>query len=129
MFVAIDGDDVGSELERLMIAGDPEAVRKYSEQVATAMRMAISELYAHDATLIFAGGDSVLGVCPREVPDVVLSRLPGLHAGVSLSIGTGVTMVEAYLALKVAKGRGKRQWCDYHALERSGLVGRSAHGD
>lgn len=116
MFLAIDGDDVGSELERLVVLCQAEALTQYWKNVTSIVAGLNERLIAQGAKILLCGGDSILAefhetLSPKLIYDLFLGTAP-----VSFSAGTGETMLEAYIALKTAKANGKRCWIEYKDL-------------
>jgi len=106
-YVAIDGDDVGRSLEEYIVSNDLESLASYSTSVANYFLFVRSFLEASGHRIIFCGGDSVMSCSPGPV---ALSAFKQLPAGpCSVSIGIGSTPVAAFLALRLAKARGKRK--------------------
>ena len=114
-FVAIDGDDVGVTLETLILRDCLADVRVLSQRITTVVAEIAVRLEAMGAQIVFVGGDSILAELP--VPDADLAWLHDLPASpCTFSAGVGHNAMTAYLALRVAKGLGKRRTIHFASL-------------
>lgn len=106
-FIAIDGDDVGPSLRNFIIRNDVEGASNYSENLKKFFIEVSEILIDQGAEIIFIGGDSVLAEIEKPLD---ASELKNLYFGpCTISIGIGATSEIAYLALQLAKARGKNQ--------------------
>lgn len=118
MFIAIDGDDVGSEIERLIVLCQPDSLTNFWMSVSKVIAGLEKRLLKRNAKVLLCGGDSILAELgekpsPKLIHDLFSGTMP-----LSFSVGTGHTMLEAYVALKTAKASGKKCWVDYSDLSR-----------
>lgn len=104
-FYAIDGDDIGRHIEKLILSDNLEDIQAYARTVSNHVGVIVSTLEAHSGTIIFAAGDSVLATCDLYIP---LDKLP-LRGNdeITFSAGVGRSMTSAWIALKRAKGLGR----------------------
>lgn len=107
VFVAIDGDDVGNHLRDRIINDDLEGIASFSEQLSSYFMTLRSDLETRDYDIIFCAGDSLLAYTMQSVPNSFFTELP--TGPCTISIGIGETPEYAYLALQLAKARGKKQ--------------------
>jgi GTP cyclohydrolase III len=112
LYIAVDGDNVGSKLEHLTIMNDMATLEVFSEEFNSSMIWFKNQLVQNfDAKIIFYGGDNLLAVVHTE--SFSLEALEFLRSefatktGSTLSIGIGDVPRKAYLALKLAKTGGK----------------------
>jgi len=106
-FIAIDGDDVGSVLRSHIIANDIEGTAKLSLAITEYFLEIKAVLESNGYEVVFCGGDSILAVSSQEVQADMITGFP---LGVcTISIGLGETAEYAYLALQLAKARGKNR--------------------
>ncbi len=112
MYIAIDGDDVGSRLEHLIITNSVESLEELSGKLHSAFRWLCS-LFTNSYTgrLIFFGGDNLLvEVCASTIDKHGLAEISKeffRKTGFTLSIGVGPSPQKAYFALKYVKTGGK----------------------
>lgn len=103
-FLAIDGDRVGEALERLILLEDLDAVRRFSDAVATAVRSLQDFLIGQGCDIVFAAGDGLLAASRAILdPNSIVLR----YGDLTFSIGVAACPAESLLALKVAKGLGR----------------------
>lgn len=109
-FIAIDGDDVGPTLRSFIISNDVEGATAYSNGLKSYFQELKVWLVSRDAVIVFCGGDSILAFSnPRTLPTIIEQIPLGLCP---ISVGIGDTAEVAYLALQLAKARGKSQIVD-----------------
>jgi len=107
-YFGLDGDNTGSLLEELFRSSyDEDAFKRMSNSITKA----IEEIKKHIRgnilrnAIIFAAGDDML--FKGAFNEATLYTLQGIYqkntAGMTCSIGYGKTLLEAYLALKLAK--------------------------
>ena len=113
-FIAVDGDDVGRTIERLVLLNDDQGLTSFSAKYRSAVHWLTSVLIeSYEGSALLSDGDSILIETNALVLSanklLVLSEEFLLLSGHTLSIGIGKTMRQAYLALKLAKVSGKNQ--------------------
>jgi GTP cyclohydrolase III len=116
MFIAIDGDDVGSEIERMIVLCQSEALTSFWKNVTLTIVHLEKRLLSQGAKILLCGGDSILAELQGTLAPKAMYELFSDTSPLSFSVGTGHTMLEAYIALKTAKASGKRCWIDYSDL-------------
>ena len=118
IFVAIDGDDIGSKTEYYMLTDQLDSLRTFSESFEASFRWLQNTLENEmNAYIIFSGGDNLLAKIEsyarfKDDLKLVMARFQE-QSGCSLSIGLGTNTTEAYLSLKLAKVSGKNRVCQY----------------
>jgi hypothetical protein len=112
VYIAVDGDDVGSHLEYLMLMNDIETLAHFAAEYTNAMQQFIATLTnIFRISVIFLGGDSLL--LTAESAEFSVNQLETVRTSFAentrhtLSIGLGYSAREAYIALKLAKTSGK----------------------
>jgi len=110
IYLAVDGDDVGHQLEYLMLINECKAITKFSKTFQNAMSWLEDKLVNDfSATIIFSGGDNLLAYlndCPMELIEVLRIEFAE-RSNRTLSVGLGENPMQAYFALKLAKTSGK----------------------
>lgn len=122
LYISVDGDDVGSRLEYLILSGALGELQEFSTNYKKAMAWLKDELRSHlDATIIFDGGDSLLATIPELLFDKQLVesiRHRYLQESErTISIGIGNNSRDAYVALKIAKASGKNRLIDLREID------------
>lgn len=112
-YIAIDGDNVGRELEYLVVTNQLQKLTSFSKNYHRLMTWLEEALRSDlNAKIIFSGGDSLL-VSQQQLPSLgkleLLKDEFAKRAGTTLSIGIGSTPRQAYFALKLAKAKGKNR--------------------
>lgn len=106
-FLAIDGDDVGIKLRENIVANNIEAASLLSSGIIDYFALLRSMLEANGYQIAFCGGDSLLAFSNHVISRSWFNKIP--TGPCTISIGIGVTPEYAYLALQLAKARGKKQ--------------------
>lgn len=105
VYIGIDGDRVGEKVEALIVAGNLKGVAALSRKVKSAIEKIESTIVSSGGKVIFSGGDSILA--EMELDEQQCDNLVQMFhdiTGCTASAGVGNTPIEAYLALKLAKG-------------------------
>jgi hypothetical protein len=115
LFIAIDGDDVGLKLRELIIANDIENASKFSAELLSYFSNICDLISLKEGKIVFCGGDSILAIGNQVLTDEIKKNLP--TGPCTVSIGISVSAEKAYLALQLAKARGKSQMVYLHHTE------------
>jgi hypothetical protein len=105
MYIAVDGDSIGNQIERCMIEQNEELLVSFSNAVVDGLEVIRDYLAGNNYRIILFAGDSLLA----EGPECDYEQLHTLCImnSISFSVGIGQTMFDAYMALKYAKVSGK----------------------
>lgn len=114
MFIAVDGDDIGRSLELYILDNKIAELECFAVSLTRQFEGFSNKLRNHfNAKIHMIGGDSILASCNSNLVDIEQLekfRIEFSQQGLStISIGIGDTSREAYLALKLAKLRGKNR--------------------
>lgn len=112
LYLAVDGDNVGSRLEYYVLINDTDTLTAFSNIFNSTMKWFENQLVTNfEATIIFYGGDNLLACINAEKYSAkYLEKLKSKFAEKTkstLSIGLGESPQKAYFALKYAKTSGK----------------------
>jgi GTP cyclohydrolase III len=123
MYISVDGDNIGSRLENLIILEKADELHKFSQDVFLYFEIIKKGLLDCEAEIIFYGGDSILakvqGTSFVSLMNKIFSEGQSYAQGqISVSVGLGDSILEAYLALKAAKSSGKCCWIKYPELSK-----------
>lgn len=112
IFLASDGDNVGSTLEYFILMNDLKALAIFSQQYKNQMSQLAETIKAtFNGEIIFDGGDNLLAKIPLSYFNI--DKMNSLRTNFSsdnkytLSFGIGKTPREAHIALSLAKASGK----------------------
>lgn len=108
LFIAIDGDDVGPAIRNFIIRNEVDRAAQLSVSLRTYFENIARQLTESGAMVAFYGGDSVLARID-EIPTTKDLERFYFVGPCTVSIGIGETSEIAYLALQLAKARGKNQ--------------------
>jgi hypothetical protein len=108
----MDGDDIGSVLELLLLDNGIESARSYSASVTRALTLVRDELADYqDVDILVSGGDDLVAALPDYGITVEnVERLRDIFLGAcgrTLSVGLGSSASEATQNLRRAKLMGK----------------------
>jgi hypothetical protein len=102
-YYAIDGIEVGKQLERLITHCSDEQISEFSEKIRTHIELLSQLLRREGAQIIFETGDGVLAKSQARVD---IRTLPLKVGSICFSVGVGGTALEASIAMRLAKSRG-----------------------
>ncbi|MCI5207908.1 MAG: mCpol domain-containing protein [Candidatus Electrothrix sp. ATG2] len=105
-YYAIDGDDIGKKLEEYALKNDISSILLLSENVKLALKEIKNHFESNGGVIVFCEGDSLLASSEKQV-ELPIDLL--FHNTISFSAGVGKTTAMALLALKKAKGLGKKR--------------------
>jgi CRISPR/Cas system-associated protein Cas10 (large subunit of type III CRISPR-Cas system) len=114
IFAYLDGDDVGTALELMLLDGHVEEARSYSLSVSQAFEAARAILESHPGVdVIIAGGDDLVASWHGKAVDFALIEAVrnkfAQACGKTMSAGVGFTASEATGNLRRAKLMGKNR--------------------
>jgi hypothetical protein len=105
-YYAIDGDDIGTHIEQLLLTDQLQVVAAYSQKVEFCLREIREYIERNGGHCVFCAGDSLFAVSSSLIE---LSTQNLLFGHITFSAGVGKSSEGAFLALKKAKGLGKRR--------------------
>jgi hypothetical protein len=107
IYMGLDGDDVGRNLERYFIENDEFHLSELSNKISKSINSLTEFLRTLGYDIIFVAGDNIL--CKGENIDIeaLLNYLGSFNGPCTFSGGIGKTIEQTYLALKYAKSVGK----------------------
>jgi GTP cyclohydrolase III len=113
-YLAIDGDDVGHQLEYFVMTNQTQQLADFFITFQSAMSWLEDKLTKElGGTIIFNGGDNLLACLPSvSCSPEMLEQLRDDFAKLArktLSVGVGRSSRQAYFALKLAKSSGKNR--------------------
>jgi hypothetical protein len=118
VYVAIDGDDIGRHLEKLIASGREAAVRSFSRAVGTRLQALVDLAERRGGRVVFCAGDSLLACVSRATAEVVCQTAVSRSREIVFSGGIGPGMAEAMLALRLAMAQGRRRYVTWESLVR-----------
>ena len=107
MYAYIDGDDIGLKIENSFMENDEVSLKYTNELVKETVNKITLKLEANDYTIIFGGADGI--ICKKEEINTkeLLYYLREITNELTFSIGVGMSLRDAFLALRYAKSSGK----------------------
>jgi GTP cyclohydrolase III len=114
MFIYLDGDDVGSRLELLLLDGKLDEAIRFSELVTEAMfelRKSFEQVAGLNISL-FGGDDLIAEFCVASLSAIAVNQFRRnfeSKCGVTISAGVGTLVEDALANLRRAKLSGKNR--------------------
>lgn len=115
LFFAIDGDDVGLYLREYIVSNDLDGASDYSQALSEYFESLKGWIKSKNCRIIFCGGDSILASGQSSVIEKLKDEIT--FGPCTISIGVAETSEKAYLALQLAKARGKSQIVILHSTK------------
>lgn len=100
----LDGDQVGKKLDHAILTNDLDGFANLSEDISSYFRLLANILQASGLVVVMQGGDSLAAKGNLE-RDLVLKIL-SIKGPVTVSIGVGPSILNAFLAMRFAKSEG-----------------------
>jgi hypothetical protein len=116
IFIAADGDSIGSRVGRAVLADDIEGIKDISQKIEAGQAAIEAWATSYGAEHISHGGDESSYRLPAEALDTLEQARKDYEyatGGMSCTVGVGMKLSEAGKALLVGKLRGKDQICNY----------------
>lgn len=118
IYVAIDGDDIGSQVEIAALTNDPQRTYMISKQIRdsfAAVQKYVKKMSNRKATIILFGGDSLAFALDKKL----LKKVDSIRdyytkvSGFTITIGVGETISKASQALLYGKHTGKNKTVEW----------------
>lgn len=115
IFVAIDGDSIGQQVGRAVLADDVQALHEISGRIDHVQEIVQNWVQEMGGEKISGGGDECTMTVPAQAADEIEQLRKDIehHLGFTISVGVGSSLSEAGKSLLVAKFRGKNQIAIY----------------
>ena len=121
LYVSIDGNNIGRELERLMLGERLEELKIFSETMLQTISKIVRHVEEIGGEVIMAGGDNVLARMSESNANELSRWVAKLKTDkISFSVGIGNNVKMAYLALKYAKVNGIDSFKECVAIANGG---------
>lgn len=125
-YLAIDADRVGETFERFVACGDEAGASAFSVEICSRIEALRGSFGGMGAQVLAVTGDGLLiSNYEGDIEDVI-ALCGEWHPEITLSIGIGYDPVSAYIALKLAKCRGKSRCVEVRRIDFSEVVIREA---
>lgn len=113
-YILTDGDDIGNKLELMLLDGDIDSAKRFSQEVERAVRESAAIITTMlGSELVFIGGDGFLAIVPSSELNTNMGQQMQARfreaCGCTLSVGTGPDARAATNALRRAKLLGKNR--------------------
>ncbi len=105
MYIAIDGDSVGTRLQQLILEEKLEELRCFSNSVKDTLFRFVQVLEKHGGIVYMDGGDNVFAECNRECAQIVAEyvSVENKRNRICYSLAIGENTQDTYIGLKYAK--------------------------
>jgi Na+(H+)/acetate symporter ActP len=118
-FVTIDGDDIGQKITSAYLNNDVQELVRVNNLVQEKTQLIAGFLRSQGFKILFCAADGVAGsICTEFDNDVIFSQIEKIsEQEVFFSVGVGMTLREAYIALLSAKSSGKGRLHDFSDMD------------
>jgi hypothetical protein len=106
-YIYIDGDDIGLKIENSFMNNDEASLKEINNSVKMVIQKITLYLKEMNYEIIFSGADGI--ICKNDNVDVsnLLNFIRDLDYKLEFSIGVGMSLRDAYIALRYSKSNGK----------------------
>lgn len=119
-YIAIDCNQTGKKLEKLIFAKDLTKLKDFSQNMTAAINKLSDKIQTLGGEIIISAGDNILGLIDTEHIKSIVKQTNSITVdGNTFSIGMSSDIVGAYLALKYAKSSGNNSAIIYEDGEFS----------
>ena len=115
-YIAIDGDNIGRQLEHLIATATEDEVRSYADKVSERLRNLIAIVINKGGRIVFSTGDGLLAWVTTNTIQELIDKAIAEGNDVTFSMGSGSGMIQSMLALKMAKATGRNRYLDWEDL-------------
>ena len=106
MIISIDGDNIGKRIEGMILTNNLEQLERFSNNVSSAINNFALNIERIGGKCYLCGGDNILAFIPDSAKDEVINTVLNSNENeLFFSAGLGSSVLEAYLALKIAKSK------------------------
>ncbi len=105
MFIAIDGDSVGTQLQQLILEERLAELKCFSNSIKDMLLQFVRMIESHGGVVYMNGGDNIFAECSRECVQTVAEYVAAENERnqVSYSVAIGENTQDTYIGLKYAK--------------------------
>lgn len=105
MYIAIDGDSVGTRLQQLILEERLEELRCFSNLIKDTLLRFTQFLEQHGGVIYMSGGDNIFAECTRECAQIVAEyvSMENEKKQICYSVAIGESTQDTYLGLNYAK--------------------------
>jgi len=112
LWFAIDGDDMGSSVEDVLLENDTKKAEEFSNSIHQAFASIEAFVKERGGDVVFRGGDNMLFSAPDVEAQNIADSVRNIYQSItdhSATLGMGEQPLEAHKALVVGKNLGKDQ--------------------
>jgi len=109
IFIAIDGDNIGRKLEEYIVNEEFSKLFFFSNNLKQYFSKIKNIALKNHSNILLFGGDSVIIKIKEDNVSFFLEEIKALKTDITISIGIGKTLRQAYFALKEAKALGRNR--------------------
>ena len=110
VYVSVDGDNIGDILEKHLINNNLDSAKKLSQSILewidNLSKFITDEL---NGEILIKGGDSLLCTIEEDKLNLFIKKIKEIQKNYpfTCSVGVGKSCRESFLALKIAKAKGR----------------------
>ena len=110
MFIAIDGDSVGTRLQQLILEEKLDELKCFSDSIKDTLFRFVQILERHGGIVYMNGGDNIFAECSRECAQIVAEyvSIENKRSLIYYSLAIGENTQDTYIGLNYAKSSKSR---------------------
>ncbi len=105
MYIAIDGDSVGTRLQQLILEEKLDELKYFSDSIKDTLFRFTQILENHGSVVYMSGGDNIFAECSRECAQIVAEYVyrENEKNWICYSLAIGESTQDTYIGLNYAK--------------------------
>ncbi len=105
MYIAIDGDSVGTKLQQLILEGKLEELKCFSNSIKETLFRFAEILEQQGSVIYMNGGDNIFAECSQECAQIIANYVyrENKKNSVCYSLAVGETAQDTYMGLNYSK--------------------------
>lgn len=112
MFIAIDGDSVGKQIEHLILNEKLDELLTFSRRIDSMISQIAKKISDYEGEIYLSGGDNILAkIINTNDLFIFLKKINHENGDIQFSVGIGEKISLAYLALKFSKTNQSSKIC------------------
>lgn len=105
MYISIDGDNIGKQLEKFILIENLKGLNEFCSKITENITYLKDFILKNNGEVYLIGGDNIFASIPSQNIEIMIEEIKKLNLRLEIKFSTGYSenVKETYLALKYAK--------------------------